>query len=50
LCVQALENVIDNTPDILAESEPESDDELPRKRKFLTYEKDGGDVLDVSGK
>jgi len=42
--------VIDNTPDILAESEPESDDELPKKRKFITYEKDGGDLLDKSGK
>jgi len=47
---KALENVIDNTPDILAESEPESDDELPKKRKFVTYEKDGGDLLDISGK
>lgn len=42
--------MIDNTPDILAESEPESDDELPKKRKFITYEKDGGDLLDKSGK
>lgn len=41
--------MIDNTPDILAESEPESDDELPKKRKFVSYEKDGGD-LDISGK
>jgi hypothetical protein len=42
--------VIDNTPDILAESEPESGDELPKKRKFVTYEKDGDDRLDISGK
>lgn len=47
---KALENVIDNTPDILAESEPESGDELPKKRKFVTYEKDGDDRLDISGK
>lgn len=42
--------MIDNMPDILAESEPESDDELPKKRKFVSYEKDGGDLLDISGK
>jgi hypothetical protein len=42
--------VIDNTPDILAESEPESDDELPKKRKFVIYEKDGSDHLDSSGR
>ena len=42
--------MIDNTPDILAESETESDDELPKKRKFVSYEKDGGDLLDISGK
>lgn len=42
--------MIDNTPDILAESEPESDDELPKKRKCVTYEKDGDDHLDISGK
>jgi hypothetical protein len=42
--------VIDNTPDVLAESDPESDDELPKKRKFITYEKDGGDLLDKSSK
>lgn len=47
---KALENVIDNTPDVLAESESESDDELPKKRKFIAYEKDGGDLLDKSGK
>lgn len=45
-----LENVMDSTPDILAESEPESDDEFPKKQKFVTYEKDGSSHLDSSGK
>ncbi|KDR11689.1 pre-rRNA processing protein FTSJ3 [Zootermopsis nevadensis] len=47
---KALENITDNTPDILAESEPESDDELPKKPKYVRFEKDGGDHLDSSGK
>jgi hypothetical protein len=42
--------VIDSTPDILAESEPESDDEFSKKQKFVTYEKDGNSHLDSSGK
>jgi hypothetical protein len=42
--------VIDNTPDILAESEPDSDDELPKKQKFISYEKDGSDHLHSSGR
>jgi hypothetical protein len=41
---------MDNMPDILAESEPESDDELPKNQKFIRFEKDGGDHLDSSGK
>ncbi|XP_046740794.1 pre-rRNA 2'-O-ribose RNA methyltransferase FTSJ3 [Diprion similis] len=45
---QQLNTVIDQTPDLVAESEPESDDEnfLPKK---LRYEKDTGH-LDSSGK
>ncbi|KAJ4434370.1 hypothetical protein ANN_22929 [Periplaneta americana] len=46
---KALENVIDDTPDVLAESESESDDEIPKKRKVVRFQKDGGDHLDKSG-
>jgi hypothetical protein len=43
--------VIDDAPDRLAESEPEStDDELPKTQKFVSYEKDGSDRLDSSGR
>lgn len=41
---------MDSTPDILAESEPESDDELPKKQKFVRYEKDASSHLDSSGR
>ncbi|KAJ9588147.1 hypothetical protein L9F63_018472, partial [Diploptera punctata] len=44
-----LDKVMDNLPEILAESEPESDDELTIKKKFVSYEKDGNDHLDSSG-
>lgn len=47
---KALDKVMDNSPDILAESEPESDeDNLNIKKKVVSYEKNGNDHLDSSG-
>ena len=40
---------MDNSPDILAESEPESDEEGKIKKKVISYEKDGNDHIDSSG-
>ncbi|XP_067013298.1 pre-rRNA 2'-O-ribose RNA methyltransferase FTSJ3 [Anabrus simplex] len=45
-----LDKVMDQTPDILAESEPESDDELSLKPKVARYDRHDGGHLDSSGR
>nr|CAD7464108.1 unnamed protein product [Timema tahoe] len=47
--VEALNTVIDQVPDTVAESEPDSDEELEPKRKMVAFKRDKTDHLDSSG-
>ncbi|CAG2066271.1 unnamed protein product, partial [Timema podura] len=47
--VEALNTVIDQVPDTVAESEPDSDEELEPKRKMVAFKRDRTDHLDSSG-
>nr|CAD7206547.1 unnamed protein product [Timema douglasi] len=47
--VEALNTVIDQVPDTVAESDPDSDDELEPKRKMVAFKRDRSDHLDSSG-
>ncbi|XP_049809730.1 pre-rRNA 2'-O-ribose RNA methyltransferase FTSJ3 [Schistocerca nitens] len=45
-----LESVLEQAPDVLAEDEPDSDEELMRKPKVVAFDRHGEDYLDSSGK
>nr|CAD7431371.1 unnamed protein product [Timema monikensis] len=47
--IEALNTVIDQVPDTVAESDPDSDDELEPKRKMVPFKRDRTDHLDSSG-
>ncbi|XP_063226148.1 pre-rRNA 2'-O-ribose RNA methyltransferase FTSJ3 isoform X2 [Bacillus rossius redtenbacheri] len=48
--IKDLDKVVEQTPDEVAVSDPESDDEAAPKKKFVHFEIDGDDHLDSSGK